>query len=57
MIFLMADSMRKLEAQFDHWSSALEGKGLKVNLDKTKILDCGIGKGVPAKAKVDACGV
>ena len=28
-----------------------------MNLSKTKILECGVGKGVSVEAKVDPCGV
>ena len=41
-LVVMAGTIEELEAQLNHWKSALVGKGLKVNLGKTKILECGI---------------
>ena len=53
----MAETMRKLEAQFIRWKAAFEGKGLKVNLDKTKVMESSSGGGVVVLAKIDPCGV
>ena len=40
-LVLVSKTMEELEAQFNRWKSAFEGKGLKVNLGKTRILECG----------------
>ena len=57
----MAETMEELEAQFIRWKAAFEGKGLKVNLGKTKVMESGGGGGggggVVALAKIDPCGV
>ena len=53
----MAETMEELDLQFNSWNSAFERKGLKVNLKKTKILECGVGKGVTVQSKIDPCGV
>ena len=56
-LVLMAETMGELEAQFVHWKTAFEGKGLKVNLGKTKVRESGDGGGVVVLAKIDPCGV
>ena len=55
-LVLMAETMEELKAQFIRWKSAFEGKGLKVNLGKTKVMESS-GGGVVVLAKVDPCGV
>ena len=35
-LVLMAETMEELETQFIRWKAAFEGKGLKVNLGKTR---------------------
>ena len=42
-LVLMAETMEELEAQFICWKAAFEGKGLKVNLGKTKVMESGGG--------------
>ena len=37
---LMAESEDKLMEKFELWRSGMENKGLRVNMDKTKILVC-----------------
>ena len=37
-LVLMADSMEELLIKFDEWKTAIEKKGLKVNLGKTKVM-------------------
>ena len=54
-LVLMAETMEELEAQFIHWKAAFEGKGLKVNLGKTKVMESS--GGVVVLAKIDPCGV
>ena len=55
-LVLMADSMEELRVKFDKWKNAIEKKGLKVNLSKTKVMVSGIG-GVNVVSSVDPCGV
>ena len=55
-LVLMADSMEELRMKFDKWKGAIEKKGLKVNLSKTKVMVSGVG-GVKVVSKVDPCGV
>ena len=54
-LVLMAETMEELEAQFIRWKAAFEGKGLKVNLGKTKVMESS--GGVVVLAKIDPCGV
>ena len=56
-LVLMAETMKELEAQFFHWKAAFKGKGLKVNLGKTKVMESSGGGGVVVLAKIDPCGV
>ena len=52
-LVLMAETMEELEAQFIRWKAALEGKRLKFNLNKTKVMESGGGSGVGFLAKID----
>ena len=56
-LVLMAETIEELEAQFIRWKAAFEGKGLKVNLGKTKVMESSGGGGVVVLAKIDPCGV
>ena len=56
-LVLMVETMEELEAQFIRWKAAFEGKGLKVNLGKTKVMESGGGSEVVVLAKIDSCGV
>ena len=56
-LVLMAETMEELEAQFIRWKAAFEGKGLKVNLGKTKVMERSSGGGVVVLAKIDPLGV
>ena len=49
--------MQSLEVQFNCWEAAFEGKGLRVNMGKSKILECGTGKRLSVEAKIDPCDV
>ena len=40
-VVLTAKSRAEVEEQFERWKSAMESKGLKVNIEKTKILVTG----------------
>ena len=55
-LVLMAETMEELESQIIRWKATFEGKGLKVNLDKTKVMESG-GGGRVVLAKIDPCGV
>ena len=37
-LVIMAESMEELRTRFNQWKSALEKKGMKVNMGKTKVL-------------------
>ena len=54
---LKAETMEELEAKFIRCKTAFEGKGLKVNLGKTKVMESSGGDGVVVLAKIDPCGV
>ena len=56
-LVLMAETMGELEAQFIRWKEAFEGKGLKVNLGKTKVMESSGGGWVVVLTKIDPCGV
>ena len=53
---LMSKSMDDLRERFQRWRSALEGKGLKVNVGKTKVMVSGT-KGEIVLSKIDPCGI
>ena len=55
-LVLMADSMEELMRKFDRWKSAIEKKGLKVNMSKTKIMVSGE-EGERVVSRIDPCGV
>ena len=55
-LVLMVETMEELEAQFFRWKAAFEGKGLNVNLGKTKFMESG-GSGIVVLAKIDLCGL
>ena len=57
-IVLIAESMTELQETFYVWKSALESKGLKVNLMKTKVMVSKIGQvTVKQSSKKDPCGI
>ena len=55
-IVLIAESMAELKGKFYCWNSALENKGLKVNLMKTRVIVSKIGQVRPSSKK-DPCGI
>ena len=55
-LVLMADSMEELQLKFDRWKGAIERKGLKVNMSKTKVMVSGEG-GEKLVSRIDPCGV
>ena len=55
-LILMAESLAELQGKFDNWKGAIEKKGMKVNMSKTKVMVFGEG-GERVVSKVDQCGV
>ena len=56
-IIMIAASMEKQHEKFQGWKSALESKGQKVNLTKTKVMVSKIGQvSVNPSCKKDPCG-
>ena len=53
---LMSNTMEDLKERFWNWKSALESKGLKVNIRKTKVIASG-SEGELFSSKIDPCGV
>ena len=53
-LVLMSESTENLKEKFFKWKEAFERKGLKVNLEKTKVMVSG-SKGEIFKSKVDPC--
>ena len=51
----MSETIENLKKRFPKWRSALESKGLKVNLEKTKLMVCG-SEGEIIQSKIDPCG-
>ena len=39
-LVLMSETIESLKKRFLKWRNALESKGLKVNLEKTKVMVC-----------------
>ena len=55
---LIAETMEELHKKFYGWKSALESKGLKVNLVKTKVIVSKIGQiGIKPSSMKDPCGI
>src|SRR5271157_5206058 len=54
---LLAESENELMEKVTHWKVALEAKGLKVNMGKTKVMRCRDGAGTVEKACKDPCSV
>ena len=53
---MMRETIEGLRNKFLKWKEAFESKGLKVNLEKTKVMVCGgITKNGMSKSKVDPC--
>ena len=55
-LVLMSESLKDLGERFQRWRSALEGKGLNVNVGKTKMMVSGT-EGEIALSKIDPCGI
>ena len=55
-LVMLTDSLEELEIKFARWKAAIEGKGMKVNMGKRKVLVSGAG-GEKEVSKIDPCGV
>ena len=55
-LVLMSESLEDLRERFQRWRRALEGKGLKVNVGKTKMMVSRT-EGEITSSKIDPCGV
>ena len=55
-LVLMSETTEDLKERFWNWKDALESKGLKVNIRKTKLMVSG-SEGELFKSKIDPCGV
>ena len=56
-LVLMAESEQKLMAKMSSWQAALEGKGLKVNAGKSKVMVSSADAGETEKTGEYPCGV
>ena len=55
-LVLISETIEGLRNKFLKWKEAIESKGLKVNLGKTKVMvSSGIAKDGLSKSKVDPC--
>ena len=55
-LVLMSKNLEDLRERFQRWRDALESKGMKVNIRKTKMLVSGA-EGEIVRSKVDPCGI
>ena len=55
-LVLMNESLEDLRKRFQRWRSALEDKGLKVNVGKTEMMVSGT-EGEIVLSKIDPCGI
>ena len=55
-LVLVGKTMKDLKDKFWRWKEAFEGKGMRVNLNKTKMMVSGLVEKVTA-SKIDPCGV
>ena len=55
-LVLMCETKEEARQRFVAWRNALESKGLKVNISKTKVMRCAR-DGAPKEAAVDPCSV
>ena len=55
-LVLICETKEEARQRFVAWRNALESKGLKVNISKTKVMRCAR-DGAPKKAAVDPCSV
>ena len=55
-LVLMSENLEDLRERFQRWRDALESKGLKINIRKTKMMVSGA-EGEVVHSKVDPCGI
>ena len=55
-LVLISENLDDLRERFQRWKSALEDKGLKVNVGKTKMMASGTEKEI-VLSKIDPCGI
>ena len=55
-LVIMSEAMEDLKERFWNWKDALESKGLKVNIRKTKVMVSG-SEGEPFQSKINPCRV
>ena len=55
-LVLMRENLEDLRERFQWWRGALESKGMKTNIRKTKIMVSGA-EGETVRSKVDPCGI
>ena len=55
-LVLMGETMKELRENFDEWREAFESKGMRVNLEKTKLMVSGMEKET-FDSKIDPCGM
>ena len=55
-LVLICETKEEARQRFVAWRNALESKGLKVNISKTKVMRCAQDV-APKEAAVDPCGV
>lgn len=55
-LVIMAESLQELERKYTEWKKSLEGKGLRVNVGKTKVM-IGDGSKPVLKSEIDPCSV
>ena len=56
-LMISAESMEELLVKVQTWKTEMEKKGLRVNMGKTKIMECGINLDVLKKSGKYPCGV
>ena len=56
-LVLMEESKEKLIAKIEQWKKGLEGKGLRVNMGKTKVMTCEVSRGQVEDSGKWPCGV
>ena len=56
-LVVVAENEDELRMKMASWKEAIEWKGLKVNIGKTKVMCSQKGRGVVKKSGVDPCGV
>ena len=56
-LVLTSETMEGLREKFWKWKEAFEGKGLQVNLGKTKVVVSGAAEGKMSVSKIDPGGI